>query len=253
MGITGSAESVPKTTHYLLIMQAFILALLPLVAFADHAPAYGHHAPAYGPQYHCRDTNTSVYAEVCVPAFTNVEKPITLDVKVVEDNDYCYQQITTVCSLTTRKSSHTLCTYSYQNKVTTLDARVTQVTYAEKSETMKVTSCKPSGYGDHYGAGEHQYCREEYQTQAYKVPLVTEPKAITVDLTNAEPVETCVEKVIEVDEVVCEDVTSQRCFNVARLVDSTNTVIQSEVVLGDPKCDAVTLTLPTKACKKSHY
>merc|ERR1711936_1547329 len=158
MGITGSAESVPKTTHYLLIMQAFILALLPLVAFADHAPAYG-----YGPQYHCRDTNTSVYAEVCVPAFTTVDKPITLDVKVVEDNDYCYQQITT------------LCTYSYQNKVTTLDARVTQVTYAEKSETMKVTSCKPSGYGDHYGAGEHQYCREEYQTQAYKVPLVTEP------------------------------------------------------------------------------
>merc|ERR1711910_15325 len=219
MGITGSAESVPKTTPYLLIMQAFILALLPLVAFADHAPAYG-----YGPQYHCRDTNTSVYAEVCVPAFTTVDKPITLDVKVVEDNDYCYQQITTVCSLTTKTSSHTLCTYSYQNKVTTLDARVTQVTYAEKS-----------------------------QTQAYKVPLVTEPLAITVDLTNAEPVETCVVKEIEVDEVICEDVTSQRCFNVARLVDSTNTVIQTEVVLGDPKCDAVTLTLPTKACKKSHY
>ena len=118
---------------------------------------------------------------------------------------------------------------------------------------MKVTSCKPSGYGDHYGAGEHQYCREEYQTQAYKVPTVDTPKDITVDLTNAEPVKTCVTKVIEVDEVVCEDVKAQKCFNVARLVDSTNTVIQSEVVLGEPKCDAVTLTLPTQACKKSHY
>merc|ERR1711981_1033465 len=203
MGITGSAESVPKTTHYLLIMQAFILALLPLVAFADHAPAYG-----YGPQYHCRDTNTSVYAEVCVPAFTTVDKPITLDVKVVEDNDYCYQQITTVCSLTTTETSHELCTYTYADKTDTLDARVTKVTYAEKSETMKVTSCKPSGYGDHYGAGEHQYCREEYQTQAYKVPLVTEPLAITVDLTNATPVKECVTKTIEVDEVVCEDVTT---------------------------------------------
>merc|ERR1739844_886153 len=187
MGITGSAESVPKTTHYLLIMQAFILALLPLVAFASHAPAY---APA--PAYHCRDTNTSVYAEVCVPAFTNVEKEVVLDVKVVEDNDYCYQQITTVCSLTTKTSSHTLCTYSYQNKVTTLDVRVTQVTYAEKSEAMKVTSCNPSGYGGHYGAGEHQYCREEYQTQAYKVPLVNAPLDITVDLTNPEPIKTCV-------------------------------------------------------------
>merc|ERR1712099_230516 len=223
-------------------MQAFILALLPLVAFADHAPAYG-----YGPQYHCRDTNTSVYAEVCVPAFTNVEKEVVLD------NYYCYEQITTVCSLTTRESSHTLCTYSYQDKTDTLPARITQVGYVDKSETMKVTSCKPSGYGDHYGAGEHQYCREEYQTQAYKVPTVDTPKDITVDLTNAEPVETCVTKVIEVEEVVCEDVKAQKCFNVARLVDSPNTVIQSEVVLGEPKCDAVTLTLPTQACKKSHY
>ena len=118
---------------------------------------------------------------------------------------------------------------------------------------MRVTSCKASGYGDHYGAGEHQYCREEYQTQAYKVPTVDTPKAITVDLTNAEPVKTCVVKEIEIDEVVCEDVKAQKCFNVARLVDSTNTVIQSEVVLGEPKCDAVTLTLPTQACKKSHY
>merc|ERR1712241_1157892 len=238
MGITGSAESVPKIHILYIIMQAFILALLPLVAFADHAPAYG-----YGPQYHCRDTNTSVYAEVCVPAFTNVEKEVVLDVKVVKDNDYCYEQITTVCSLTTRESSRTLCTYSYQDKTDTLPARITQVGYVDKSETMKVTSCKPSGYGDHYGAGEHQYCREEYQTQAYKVPTVDTPKDITVDLTNAEPVETCVTK-------VCEDVKAQKCSNVARLVDSTNTVIQSEVVLGEPKCDAVTLTLPTQACKK---
>merc|ERR1712203_295620 len=215
-------------------MQAFILALLPLVAFADHAPAYGHHAPAYGPQIHCRDTNTSVYAEVCVPAFTTQTTPITLAVKEVKDNDYCYDQIRTVCTVTESVNQHELCTYSYGPKTDTLPAQITQVTYEDKSETMKVTSCKPSGYGDHYGAGEHQYCREEYQTQAYKVPLVTEPLAITVDLTNAEPVETCVVKEIEVDEVICEDVTSQRCFNVARLVDSTNTVIQTEVVLGDP-------------------
>merc|ERR1739846_207967 len=248
MGITGSAESVPKTTHYLLIMQAFILALLPLVAFASHAPAY---APA--PAYHCRDTNTSVYAEVCVPAFTNVEKEVVLDVKVVEDNDYCYEQITTVCSLTTKTSSHELCTYSYQDKTDTLAARITQVGYVDKSETMKVTSCKPSGYGDHYGAGEHQYCREEYQTQAYKVPLVNAPLDITVDLTNPEPIKTCVIKDIVLTEVVCEDIVEQKCFNVAELVDAVNVVDQVEIILGEPNCNAVTLTLPTKACKKSHY
>merc|ERR1712088_1163506 len=248
MGITGSAESVPKIHILYIIMQAFILALLPLVAFADHAPAYG-----YGPQYHCRDTNTSVYAEVCVPAFTNVEKEVTLDVKVVEDNDYCYEQITTVCSLTTRESSHVLCTYSYQDKTDTLDARITQVDYVEKSETMKVTSCKPSGYGDHYGAGEHQYCREEYQTQAYKVPLVTEPLEVALQLTNPEPIKTCVIKDIVVTTVTCADEVNNVCFNVAELVDGTNVIDQQEVILGEPNCNPVTLTLPTKACKKSHY
>merc|ERR1711981_223528 len=245
-----------KLHTYLLIMQALILALLPLAAFADHAPAYGHHAPAYAPApaYHCRDTNTSVYAEVCVPAFTNVEKEVVLDVKVVEDNDYCYEQITTVCSLTTKTSSHELCTYSYQDKTDTLDARVTQVTYAEKSETMKVTACKASGYGHGgYGAGEHQYCREEYQTQAYKVPLVTEPLEVALQLTNPEPVKTCVVKDIVVTTVTCADEVNNVCFNVAELVDGTNVIDQQEVILGEPNCNPVTLTLPTKACKKSHY
>merc|ERR1712037_630209 len=182
----------PSQLHLnILIMQAFIVALsLASVAFADHAPAYGHHAPAYGPQIHCRDTNTSVYAEVCVPAFTTQTTPITLAVKEVKDNDYCYDQIRTVCTVTESVNQHELCTYSY----------------GPKSETMKVTSCKPSGYGDHYGAGEHQYCREEYQTQAYKVPLVNAPLDITVDLTNPEPIKTCVIKDIVLTEVVCEDI-----------------------------------------------
>merc|ERR1712086_904084 len=255
MGSLDQQNPSRKLHNYLLIMQAFILALLPLAAFADHAPAYGHHAPAYAPApaYHCRDTNTSVYAEVCVPAFTNVEKEVVLAVKVVEDNDYCYEQITTVCSLTTKTSSHELCTYSYQDKTDTLAARVTQVGYVDKSETMKVTSCKPSGYGDHYVAGEHQYCREEYQTQAYKVPLVDAPLDITVDLTNPEPIKTCVIKDIILTEVVCEDIVEQKCFNVAQLVDAVNVVDQVEIILGEPNCNAVTLTLPTKACKKSHY
>merc|ERR1739848_761960 len=225
MGITGSAESVPKIHILYIIMQAFILALLPLVAFADHAPAYG-----YGPQYHCRDTNTSVYAEVCVPAFTTKVTPIDLAVKEVVDNDYCYDQIVTVCTAADAIESYELCTYSYAPLVSDLTGTVTQVTYADKSETMKVTSCKPSGYGDHYGAGEHQYCREEYQTQAYKVPLVTEPLEVALQLTNPEPVKTCVVKDIVVTTVTCAD----------------------EVILGEPNCNPVTLTLPTKACKKSH-
>merc|ERR1739844_121136 len=185
---------------------------------------------------------------------TNVEKEVVLDVKVVEDNDYCYEQITTVCSLTTKTSSHELCTYSYQDKTDTLDARVTQVTYAEKSETMKVTACKASGYGHGgYGAGEHQYCREEYQTQAYKVPLVTEPLAITVDLTNAEPKEVCVDVDVEITEVKCSDAVAEKCIDLVKFEDSTNTVDTSTAVISEePNCNQVTLTLPTQACSKPY-
>ena len=92
------------------------------MAFADHAPAYG-----YGPQYHCRDTNTSVYAEVCVPAFTTKVTPIELAVKVVQDADYCYDQIVTVCTAADAIEQHELCTYSYAPLVSDLTGTVTQV------------------------------------------------------------------------------------------------------------------------------
>merc|ERR1712038_1788299 len=179
-------------------MQAFILALLPLVAFADHhAPAYG----GYGPKYHCRDTNTSVYAEVCVPAFADEVTPVTLAVKNVVDNDYCYNQIRTVCETPETVVQREICTYTYSSVKSVQPATTTQVTYEEKSETMKVTTCSPSGYGDHYGAGEHQYCRAEYQTQAYRVPLVTVPLEVTVDVAVPVPEQVCVTKDIVITEV----------------------------------------------------
>jgi len=224
-------------------MQAVILTLLSVsMVFADHAPAYG-----YGPQIHCRNTTNAVTAEVCVPAFTEKITEITLAVKEVQDNDYCYEQIKTVCEITETINQHELCTYSYAPKTDILPAQVTQVTYEEKSETMKVTNCKASGYGDHY-KGEHQICAEEYQTQAYKVPLVTAPLDITVELTNPEPVETCVTKDIILTVVKCEDVVSQRCFNVAKLVDNVNVIEQQDIIIGEPNCKAVTLELPTQSC-----
>ena len=63
--------------------------------------------------------------------------------------------------------------------------QILQVTDDVKSETMKVTTCSPTagyggyGYGHHKrSAGEHQYCREEYQTQEYRLPKVEEPTEV---------------------------------------------------------------------------
>ena len=102
----------------------FILSLLTLsLAFADHAPGYG----GYGPHIHCRNTTNTHTQEICVPAFAETVTPVTFPVKEVEDNDYCYQQIRTVCTETTKSNEHELCTYSYVPKTESLPARVTQV------------------------------------------------------------------------------------------------------------------------------
>merc|ERR1712241_1245280 len=121
----------------------------------------------------------SVYAEVCVPAFADQVTPVELAVKEVADEDYCFDRALTVCELTTTTVDREICTYVYEKEDVTAPCTTTQVTYEDKSETMKVTTCGAAGYDyGHHGyapAGEHQVCHEEYQTQAYKVPLVPPP------------------------------------------------------------------------------
>merc|ERR1719228_3208119 len=138
----------------------YLLALLaPALIAAEADTGFG-----YAPQVYCRD------------------------IKKVVDNDYCYEQIRTVCEETTKVQPRKICTYKYNSVKETLGAQTTQVTYETKTETMKVTTCKASGYGHQsYGGGEHQYCHEEYQTQSFKVPLVTEPLEVSVEVAAPQP------------------------------------------------------------------
>jgi len=222
-----------------------VLAITIAAASADQ-PGYG-----YAPEYYCRDTNTSIYAEVCVPAFAEQVTPVTLATKIVVDDDYCFDRVLTVCEETSQTVEREICTYEYEREDVAAPCTTTQVTYADKSETMKVTTCNPSGYGTPgYGSGEHQYCREEYQTQAYRVPLVTEPKEETCKLAYPAPKKVCVTKSIEITEVKCEDKIERKCFNVAKFQDSSVTIEQKEIVIGEPSCEQLTLTLPTQACTK---
>merc|ERR1711983_761506 len=215
-------------SHNMLVI--FLSSLISLTAAA--APGYG-----YAPAYTCRDTNSSIYAEVCVPAFTEKVTPVTLAVKEVVDNDYCFDRVLTVCEETSTTVEREICTYEYEREDVTAPCTTTQVTYDEKSETMKVTTCGAFGYGSPgYGHGEHQYCREEYQTQAYKVPLVTVPLEQTCSLAYPAPKKVCVTKAIEITEVKCEDKIENKCFNVAKFADAENPVDQKEVVIGEPSC-----------------
>jgi len=234
----------------------YTLALFPLLASAapDHSP-YGPPAP----KLYCRDTNTSIYAEVCVPAFADETKPVELAVKRVVPDQYCYTQVQTQCEEVTTSNPREICTYNYISRKTQEPATTTKVTYETNSETMKVTTCRPSGYGSPhqygYGAdkGEHQYCREEYQTQQYDVPKVTTPLEITVEMAVPEPVKECVTKTIEYTETVCRDIEVEKCIDLVKFEDGIETVDQTETVLGEPNCNKVTLTLPTEACQEQKH
>lgn len=234
-----------------------LLFLLPALALASHpAPhGYGH------PKLHCRDTKTSAYAEVCTPQFRDEVTPVTLAVKIVVPDQFCYESVITTCVETSKINKHTLCTSTYGPVEQAfafgepLVGHSTQVTYEDKAETMKVTACRASGYGTaHYGAGEHQYCREEYQTQAYKVPQVTADLEVELALTEPQPEEICTDVDVEITEVVCTDAVAEKCVALVKFEDSTNTVDQVTTVISEePNCNAVTLSLDTKACSSKPY
>merc|ERR1712210_409922 len=216
------------------IMQvAIVLALAVAAAVAEPVQHHGHHAAHHAPELLCRDTNTSVYAEVCVPAFAEQVTPVTLAVKEVVDNDYCFDRVLTICEETNTVVQREICTYVYEREDVVTDCQTTQVTYDEKSETMKVTACG-------------------VQAPAYKVPLVTAPLTVQCSLAYPAPKEVCVTKDITITEVKCEDKVENKCFNVAKFVDATNTVDQKEIIIGEPSCEEVTLSLPTQSCTKSH-
>ncbi|QQP41471.1 Uncharacterized protein FKW44_015859, partial [Caligus rogercresseyi] len=115
--------------------------------------ALAAHPPAYGPQIYCRDTNTSIYADVCTPSIATAQVPVERKVKNVQDNEYCYEQV--------RPSVRRLPGLATTTQVRAPETPLKPILIT-KSETMKVTTCSAAetGYGHHGYAKpeEHQYC-----------------------------------------------------------------------------------------------
>ncbi len=279
----------------MLLLPAAALSAAVAEADADRPPygGYGHQPhPQPPPKLYCRPTNTSIYAEVCVPGVESRTNPVGLNIKRVEDDQFCYTKTSTSCREETRTIQRDVCTYEYDQQKVKAGATVTQVTYEEKAETMKVTTCRPTppaygGYGHqpepHYGeSGEYQKCRGEYQTQQYRVPKVDQPLEIAVDIAFPEPRQACTTVSIEVTETVCEDNSQEVCIGLAKLVDDRQYVdqvrelkfklfivyflfvgsctktmlfysIQTIPEIGQPDCQQLTLTLPTEACSKGYH
>jgi len=228
-----------------------LVLLAPLFLVSTVSGATGS-PQGFAPEFYCRNTNTSIYAEVCSPDFAENVAPNENKVKIVVDDEFCFDEVTTICKETVSSIEREICTYEYTKEEVATDCRTTKITFEERSESMKQTTCSPSGYGNlGYNAGDHQYCREEVQTQAYKVPVVTVPVVGSCMLSYPAPKRVCIFKPIDITEVKCEDKIAKKCFNVAKFADSTITVDEKTITTGQPKCDQFTLTLPTQACTRA--
>ena len=192
-----------------------------------------------------------------MPAFAEQVTPVTLAAKEIAERNYCFDRVLYIGEETDTVVQKEICTYVYEKEDVVTDCQTTQVTYDEKSETMKVTACgvqDPAyGYGADPYRGEHQVCHEKNQTQAYKVPLVIAPLIVQCSLAYTAPKEICVTEDITISEVKCEDKVENRCFNVAKFVDATNTVGQKEIIIEEPSCEQTTLTLDTQVCRQLHH
>ena len=170
-----------------------LLLLLPVLAAADSQPDAEAFGFGYGfiPQVVCKGTNTTVQDKVCVPAFKSETESTPLAIKEEEPEKYCFDLIKTVCEerVTDETEPREVCTTRYRSKATQLGAATTQVTYKDVSDTMKVTTCEVKGDKHYPLRGVHQYCHETYQTQSFKVPVVTVPLKIEVNLKDGEEYE----------------------------------------------------------------
>ena len=66
------------------------------------------------------------------------------------------------------------------------------------------------------------------------------------------PKEVCATKAIEITEVKCEDEIENKCFNVAKFTDATNTIDQKKVIIGEPICKQPPPPLSTQLCSKTY-
>ena len=58
--------------------------------------------------------NKSIYPDVCVPAFAEQVTPVTMAVKEVVDNDYCFDRVLTICEETNTVVRRDICNYVYE-------------------------------------------------------------------------------------------------------------------------------------------
>jgi len=226
----------------------------PAPVYHKPAPVYHTAAPVYhnaAPQYQVKKQNCSVVdevvkAKVCTPAFETKCGSEDLKVKTIVDKEQCQDITRTVCTASDEVIENKICVYDYEKQSESTVATTVKVTYAKECTSQYVTVCQP-GHGYQYQSYGQQYCKEEPQVTCYNVPKVAKvDKKVSVVFPS--PVKSCSDKPISIPRVSCEDLIENKCITVPDVKEEVKSVEKCEVVLAEPSCQYVDLTLPKQVC-----
>ncbi len=116
--------------------------------------------------------------------------------------------------------------------------------------TCRAEKSKKTAYGH----------RESYQTCAkseikFEVPQATTPTSVQVDVKVPVSIPECQTlPAVEIMETKCEEVRRKKCISVPKFDTVDRQIYQSKTGLADEGvCKHITLSLPTKLCKKSYH
>lgn len=233
--------------------------------------------PPPQPSYHVPERNCSVEyekseAEICVPTLETGCEPKEVTLKAPIEKEQCFTITTTECSAEITEEEIKICVYVYEKEEKQATAKVADVKYTKRCDSSYINVCKPKpSYG--YNKETEEVCKEVPQETCYNQPQVrkaictfvirllasfsikwclltiqTDSKEKELTVTIPKAVEKCETKRIKIPNVTCEDKKEERCFKLVALEETTQEIEKCTVSLAEPKCNQVSLQLPSQTC-----
>jgi len=128
---------------------------------------------------------------------------------------------------------------------------MTEITLDRKVEKLAVSKCKKEKVKDGYREKEVEVCKQDYIEAPYILPSLAENINEFIELSIPEPDENCQTYRYEIPEVICKDITTNECSDVAHIEPVVVTEYLENVQLDyKGKCSQRLLEQQQQVCLK---
>lgn len=201
------------------------------------------------PKETCEDKPQTNNVQVCTPGFKNRDSSLQFYTKKIVESQYCFNVTLTLCEERSQAVSKEVCTYEYTQKDVIAPARLAEIGYERKLQTLSVTKCEKKVVKEGYKDKEIEVCYLEHVDVPYRLPTVTERIEDFVELSAPVPEKKCRLVKYDVPEVVCKDTVNKECVTLQSL-DKDSVRGQVSEVIQDYRgsCEKRDLEQTTKVC-----